>query len=91
MSTRPKRHAGNKQRGWEELNVSHGQTGLMESEVWYMALRALKDENTDAAEAALIDHFGTLQEARFAYKSLAPQVAERFEEVADACLEEDAA
>jgi hypothetical protein len=89
MSTRPKRHAGNKQRGWEELNVARGQTGLMESEVWYMALRSLNE--VEQATEVLTLHFGTLQEARYAYKSLAPQVAERFEEVADACLEEDAA
>lgn len=79
MSTRKKRHAGNRQRGWEEVNKSIGQDGRMESEAWYMALQALPD--TDAATTVLVEHFGTLQNAERSFRALSEVVSNRFEAV----------
>lgn len=88
MSTRKKRHSGNKQRSWDELNRSTGHDGRMESEAWYQA-RTLCATDVEAAITVLVDHFGTLQAAWQAYRSLAEQPATAFKEVADRCLEGD--
>ncbi len=83
MSTRKPRHAGNRSRGWEELNRTHGECGWMESEAWY---RALRSEDADEAKNVLKAHFGSLRAAKSAYMSLDEAVAKRFQEVADLCL-----
>lgn len=77
MSTRRKRHGGNQQRAWENVNKTFGLTGLMESEAWYIALT-----KPDEAEEVLIEHFGSLSAAQRAYKALDEEVAQRFEVVA---------
>lgn len=84
MSTRKPRNSGKKQRSWEDLNGSIGQDGCMESEAWFIALRRCLNDDNDGAETTLVDHFGTKQAAWQAYRSLAPQVAERFQDVAHA-------
>lgn len=88
MSTRKKRHSGNKQRSWGELNRSIGHDGRMESEAWYQA-RTLCATDIEAAKTVLVEHFGTLQAAWQSYRNLAEQPSTAFKEVADACFSRD--
>lgn len=78
MSTRQRRHGGNRARGWEDLNRTFGLTGLMESEAWYMAL-----VKPDDAEDILVEHFGSLAAASRAWQALDEDIAKRFEVVAN--------
>jgi len=83
MSTRPRKQAGAKTRDWTELNqVTH--SGLMESEVWYIALMAVGVGEIDKAKETLENQFGSLESASRAYRALADGPAAKFRDVADA-------
>jgi hypothetical protein len=83
VSTRPRKQAGAKTRGWTELNQVTS-CGLMESEVWYIALMAVGVGETDKAKETLENQFGSLESASHAYRSLADGPAAKFKDVADA-------
>lgn len=83
MSTRKQRHDGNRERGYEDLNRSHGLNGRMESETWYVALVAVRAGAYNAAEDALIEHFGSIDLAVRSFESIESHVAQRYQEVID--------
>jgi hypothetical protein len=83
VSTRKQRHHGNRQRGFEELNRSYGLNGRLESETWYCALVAVRAGTYNAAEDALVQHFGSIDLAVRSFEAIEDNVAQRYQEVID--------
>jgi hypothetical protein len=85
---RPKRSSVAASRQWPALHSSIGEDGRMESEALYMAVRALA-AGDDIVEEILTAHYGTLEAAETALKSLDHQVAPFFAQVAQWLADED--
>lgn len=81
MSTRKPRHDGNKQRGYADLNKSHGHNGFMESETLYIACKAVTSGAFDTAIDVLVAHYGSLRAAKASLRSIDDSISHRYVEL----------